>query len=406
MAGILTVDTIQSDSSYASTLNVASKINFTSGMQIGGQDTTFGGMRNRIINGAMTIDQKKAGAVLTDSEFTNKPACMDLWYLALGNGATGTTAQQVSDAPTGFTNSLKWTGRTSSTTLGAGNWDAILTSIEGYNIADFGWGTSAATPITISFWVKGSISATMSLSVYNGGSGDNAPAASASVTRCYVTNYTINTPNTWEYKTITIPAITTGTWGSTNGIGLTLYFNLNSGSNYTGTVTNAWQTVSGSAYVQTSATATNYMALGGNKTFQLTGVQVEKGSSATPFEYRHFQQELGLCMRYFEKSYDLGTAVGSSTTDNGPGALAFYTSITGATLSAMGGTVYFKVAKRSIPTVTIYSTGSGGSVQTGKVHPSGGSDVTCTVTNLGQNSMFLYTSQGNYYWQQTINAEL
>jgi hypothetical protein len=297
MAGTLTVDTIQSDSSYASTLNVASKINFTSGMQIGGQDATFGGMRNRIINGAMVIDQRKSGAAVTDSEFNNKVKSCDFWYLALGNGGTGTTVQQVSDAPTGFSNSLKWTGRTSSVTFGSANWDAILTSIEGYNIADFGWGTSAATPITVSFWVKGSVATTMSVAVYNGTT--NNGIDSGNITRCYVTTYTINNTNTWEYKTITIPGPTTGTWGSTNGIGLTLLFNLNAGSNFTTATTNAWQTVSGNGYTQTSATATNYMALGGNKTFQLTGVQVEKGSSATPFEFRNYQQELALCLRYY-----------------------------------------------------------------------------------------------------------
>ena len=176
-------------------------------------------LKNRIINGAMVIDQRNAGASITptDGQYT-----VDRWQCGLSQ-ASKYTIQQVSDAPTGFTYSLKVTSSSSYSVL-SGDYFSVSQNIEGYNIADFGYGTANATTITFSFWVKSSLTGTF------GGS-----LRGASSTRSYPYTYTISSANTWEYKTITVVGVTSGTWNTTNGNGLTLLFNLGTGSTYSGT---------------------------------------------------------------------------------------------------------------------------------------------------------------------------
>ena len=147
MAGTLTVDTIQSDSSYTSTLNVASKINFSAGMQVGGQDATFGGMRNRIINGAMMIDQRNAGASVTLT--AGGTYLTDRWGTSL-SVASKFSAQQSSTTPTGYKNSLLITSL-SAYSVGASDNFCIFQAIEGLNCADLGWGSASAATVTLSF---------------------------------------------------------------------------------------------------------------------------------------------------------------------------------------------------------------------------------------------------------------
>jgi len=280
MAGTLTVDTIQSDSSYASTLNVASKVNFAAGMQIGGQDTTFGGMRNRIINGAMVIDQRNAGAAVTidgGAVFT-----IDRWQVEDGSDAV-LSAQQSTDVPTGqgFVNSLKVTVTTADSVIGATQYDVITHYIEGYNAADLMFGTAAAQPVTLSFWVKSSLAGQYSATLVNNGGSRINPQA-----------FTINAANTWEKKTITYVGDTTGTWLTTNGRGLTLQIFLAEGSNYVGSA--GWN---GSTIYAVTGQVNFVGTL--NNAIYLTGVQLEKGSAATAFEYRQYGTELALCQRYY-----------------------------------------------------------------------------------------------------------
>jgi hypothetical protein len=218
------------------------------------------GFKNRIINGAMVIDQRNAGAAVTASTY-----CPDRWRVENSSDAAF-SAQQVSDAPTGFVNSLKWTTTTADASLAATQYALVRQGIEGYNIADLMWGTASAATITISFWVKSTLTGT-----FGGVAGNGA------FDRSYPFTYTISSANTWEYKTITIAGDTTGTWATTNAAGMQLYFGLGAGTTYSGTA-GAWTL---------------------NATWQITGVQLEKGSTATSFDYRPYGQELMLCQRYF-----------------------------------------------------------------------------------------------------------
>jgi hypothetical protein len=153
--------------------------------------------------------------------------------------------------------------------------------IEGYNIADLGFGTASASTVTLSFWVRSSITGTFGGSLY-----------SVSGTRSYVFNYTISAANTWEQKTVTIAGDTSGTWGTTNSFGITVYFDLGSGSNYEN-ATGSW--VAAEKF-RTSGNATLISTNGA--TWNITGVQLEKGSTATSFDYRPYGTELALCQRY------------------------------------------------------------------------------------------------------------
>ena len=240
--------------------------------------------RNRIINGDMRIDQRNAGASSnfgTGGEYST----VDRWQTFENTGGSATN-QQVVDAPAGFYNSLKVTV-TSSATPSAAEFFQLRQAIEGYNIADLGWGTASAKTVTLSFWVKSSLTGQ-----FGGSVGNNV-----STFYSYPFNYTISSANTWEYKTITISGSTAGTWASTNEVGLNLYFNLGCGSNLLNTANTLY---SGGTLYRGSTGDTNLVATNG-ATWQITGVQLEVGSVATPFERRQYGTELQLCQRYYQK---------------------------------------------------------------------------------------------------------
>lgn len=240
--------------------------------QQGSNNTTF---RNRIINGAMVIDQRNAGAAVTTSTY-----CPDRWRVE--NVSDGTfSAQQVSDAPTGFVKSLKWTTTLADTSLAATQYAIVRQGIEGYNTADFMWGTASPATITISFWVKSTLTGTFGGTVSN-----------SAFNRSYPFTYTISAASTWEQKTVTITGDTTGTWETTNSAGIQLYFGLGVGSTYSGTA-GAW---AGSGLISATGAVNVIGTL--NATWQITGVQLEAGSTASPFEYRPYGTELALCQRY------------------------------------------------------------------------------------------------------------
>jgi len=246
-----------------------------------GYNTQF---RNRIINGDMRIDQRNAGASVTPPANTVYYTT-DRWKYYLTQSSKLTAQQNAGSVtpPTGFTNYL---GTTSSSAYSVISSDifTVYHAVEGYNVADFGWGSANASTITISFWVRSSLTGTHSGAIQN--SANN---------RSYVFTFTVNSANTWEYKTVTIAGDTSGTWLTTNGIGLSLYFNLGSGSTYS-TTAGSWQ--AGNFIAATGATS----VVGTNgATFYLTGVQLEVGSVATPFERRPFGTELALCQRYYFK---------------------------------------------------------------------------------------------------------
>ena len=247
----------------------------------------FVGMKNRIINGGMNISQRGTTAFTsTGGNFYT----LDRWQV-LGFGAVGKfTVQQTPSATetgyatrvgAGFNNYLAVTS-TSAYTLGATDIQSISQSIEGFNVADLAWGTANAKTVTISFWVYSSLTGTFGGTVLNG-----------AYNYSYPFTYTIPTANTWTQITLTIAGPTAGTWvGATNGNGVVLNFSFGTGSTYKGTA-GAW-TATGyyGATGETNVTGTN------GATFYITGVQLEKGSTATSFDYRPYTTELQLCQRY------------------------------------------------------------------------------------------------------------
>ena len=235
------------------------------------------GFKNRIINGAMVIDQRNAGASVTP---TASAYTLDRWEAGL-SVTSKFSVQRSTTAPSGFINSLLVTS-TSAYTVGAGEIFVLTQFIEGYNVADMGFGTANASTFTISFWVRSSLTGTFGGSLQNSGR-----------TRSYPFTYTISSANTWEQKSITVTGDTTGTWLTDNGRGLNVIFSLGAGSTFSGTA-NAWATANYySATGATSVVGTN------GATFYITGVQLEKGSTATSFDYRPYGTELQLCQRYY-----------------------------------------------------------------------------------------------------------
>jgi hypothetical protein len=234
------------------------------------------GFKNRIINGDMRIAQANGTAAVTSGSSTVDRFGRDVDT----DGAS--TFQQVSDAPTGFKNSLKFTTTTADSSLTGVQRARLYQRIEGYNAADLMLGTASAGSFTLSFWVKSSLTGTF------GGSFSNS-----AFDRSYPFSYTINAANTWEYKTIAVSGDTTGTWLSDNGIGLAVNFSLGVASGYQGTA-GAW------AAAGLLAPTGSVSVIGTlNATWQVTGVQLEKGSTATSFDYRPYGTELALCQRYY-----------------------------------------------------------------------------------------------------------
>jgi hypothetical protein len=237
------------------------------------------GMKNRIINGDMRIDQRNAGAtVALQTGYVNY---LDRWQHRYTSAAGSPTVGQSSVAPVGFNNSLLVTNGTAGTVSAASN-NSVIYIVEGYNMADLQWGTANAKTVTLSFWVRCSVTGTF------GGSFENYAN-----NRSYPFTYTISSANTFEYKTITVSGDTSGTWEKTNSGALIIWWDLGIGSNYQGTA-GAW---AGSDY--RTATGSTQFVTNAGATFYITGVQLEKGSTATQFDYRPYGTELQLCQRYY-----------------------------------------------------------------------------------------------------------
>jgi hypothetical protein len=278
------------------------------------------GFKNRIINGAMVIDQRNAGASVTptDGQFS-----VDRFSIGI-SAASKITAQQNAGSvtpPTGFSNYLGIT-TIAAYSVAAGDVFNIGQGIEGFNTADLNWGTANAQTITLSFWVRSSLTGTF------GGALRNSAG-----NRSYPFTYTISTANTFEYKTITIAGDTSGTWiGATNGVGIRLSIGLGVGSTYSGTA-GAW---AGSNFY--SATGATSVVGTNGATFYITGVQLEKGSTATSFDYRPYGTEFVLCQRYYYR-------VKANSGANGLFGVGWCRSTTEATVS-----IPYPTAMRTNPT--------------------------------------------------------
>jgi hypothetical protein len=229
----------------------------------------------------MVIDQRNAGASITVTNTTAYP--VDRWPLDVYGSTGAISGQRSTVAPPGFTNSLLLTVVTTRTAIAA-DFFAVGQRIEGFNAADLGWGTANAQTITLSFWARASVTGNYAVSLRNN-----------DASRSYVTSITINSANTYEYKTLTIVGDTTGTWGTTNGIGINLSIDLGTGSTYQTATANAWQ--AGNFVALTSGV--RFVANAG-ATLYITGVQLEVGTVATSFDYRPYGTELALCQRYYE----------------------------------------------------------------------------------------------------------
>jgi hypothetical protein len=249
----------------------------SSGQILGAGDSTA--FKNRIINGAMVIDQRNVGASVTP---VNAQYTLDRWDSQLTQASKYSVQQNAGSVtpPSGFTNYLGVTSL-SSYTITSSDIFNIFQNIEGYNIADLGWGTVNAKTVTLSFWAYSSLTGTFGGSIQNNG-----------VDRSYPFSYSIPVANTWTYITITIPGDTTGTWLTNNSVGMRVWFSLGVISAYSGTA-GAW--TSGD---KRSATGAISVVGTSGATFYITGVQLEVGSQATSFDFRDYGRELYLCQRY------------------------------------------------------------------------------------------------------------
>ena len=336
--------------------------------------------RNKIINGAMIIDQRNAGASVTanDGVFSvDRWACIDT---VNGKFSMQQNAASVTP-PAGFKNYLGCTS-IAATALGATDFYHVRHKIEGFNADDLSWGTSDAKAATLSFWVRSSLTGVF------GGSINNSV-----FNRSYPFSFTISSANTWEYKTVAIAGDTSGTWLTANNIGIQISFSLGSGSTYSGTA-GSW---SGSSL----ASATGAVSVVGTNgaTFYITGVQLEVGDTATPFEHRSYGAELALCQRYYEISGTFGGVVTGRGTAGGAGNAAT------RAFGFVGND--FKVTKRAIPTISIQSSQSGTSGQISgyssgteyTVNSTGGTNVNRVHSYLQTTTSMSSFEPQEYYWQ-------
>ena len=270
--------------------------------------------RNRLINADMRIDQRNAGASVTANDNVYP---VDRFRFSMTQSSKG-TGQQSTTAPTGFINSLLFTSSSAYSVLSTDTF-TITQSIEGLNVSDLALGTASAATVTLSFWVRSSLTGTFGGSIQN-----------SAGNRSYPFTYTINSANTFEQKSITIAGDTSGTWLTTNGIGIRVWLGLGVGSTYSGTA-GTW---AGANY-QSATGATSVVGTNG-ATFYITGVQLEKGSTATSFDYRPYGTELALCQRYYE------ALTGS--------AYSAFASGLAQTTTAFGGCVTYS-RKRTTPTL-------------------------------------------------------
>lgn len=314
------------------------------------------GFRNRIINGDMRIDQRNAGASVTANTGVNYT--LDRWGCFFSQTSKFRIQQNSSSVtpPAGFTNYLGITSLSAYTNTST-DYNFIIQSLEGFNIADFGWGSAGAQSVTLSFWIRSSLTGTFSGSFRNG----------TTPVRSYVFTYTVNAANTWEFKTITIPGDTSGTWLVNNNSGIGLSFCIGSGSTRLGTA-GSWQAADFDGVTgTTSVVGTN------GATFYITGVQLEAGSVASPFERRDYGRELIMCQRYYSQIENRWFTGYSTDTSN---------QINGSPIP---------VSMRTAPTIGLFGSDSNTNV---------GSLITTDVTT--QNINFVTQSLAAGWWRIRI----
>ncbi len=333
------------DLSFTATNKIAGRSSAGAGAgQELSQDTALGvvgggaggfGFRNRITNGANRVSQAKAGTSTTASTFGNL-LITDKWRINLATSCASSVVQQVTDAPTGFSYSYKFTVGTGSAP-GSGDFNQIQQIVEGPEIADFNFGTANAVVATLSFWVKSSVTGTYSVAF------DNATA------RTYLAQYTVNSASTWEQKTATFTMDTSGTWLTAAGTtGCRVTFDIGSGSTTEGTAS-VWQ-----AGVLRRVSTNVKLVATSSATFQVTGVQWERGSLVTAYEQIPYQVELARCQRYYDTSIEAGATTTNFTTLNASG-VGGVMAVAEAASGDLFPNVRYHVPMASSPTLTVYS---------------------------------------------------
>jgi len=345
------------------------------------------GPKNLIINGDMKIAQRGTSStgITTSGYFT-----VDR-FGTLQTGLGTWTHSQDTDVPTGqgFSNSLKLDCTTADATLDAGDRLFLRQGIEAQNLQHLKFNTSSAESITLSFWVKSNKTGTYSLAFINEDS-----------SRSYVTTYSISVADTWEKKTITISGDTSGAINNDNGVGLWIYWNFGAGSTWGGgSVNNAWEST---VIANLGAGTTVNLADSTSNYINITGVQLEVGDTATPFEVMPYDMQLARCQRYYEKSYDIGVTAGTAS-QNGN----LTTTSSSSTTAQMAG-AYFKVRKRAVPTCTAYNSISGASG--GCYRYNDGANIGLTFNGVGEYGIGRATlasgSANTYLWHFVAAAEL
>jgi hypothetical protein len=352
-----------------------------SGSNLGAGNASI--MKNRIINGSMTVDQRNAGASVTPTDNTYT---LDRYKFRLSQASKLTCQQNAGSVtpPVGFS---KYLGVTSSSaySVGSGDYFILVQDIEGFNTADLGFGTASAKTVTLSFQVYSSLTGTFSGALRN-----------SNADRSYPFTYTVSSANIWTTASVTIAGDTTGTWvGATNGAGLSVIFNLGCGSTFTSSA-GSWQ-----AGNYTGANSTTSVVGTSGATFYITGVQLEVGSSATGFEYRVYSTELSNCQRYYESTISIGETTTTCTGQPFRVAVGAYSS------SSYYGPVVFKVYKRASPTITFYDDARNAGYLQG--YGSVSNSLAATAQNISQSSCTGSIAVTGYNFVQgnwTASAEL
>jgi hypothetical protein len=344
----------------------------------------FVGMKNRIINGDMRVDQRNLGSVTIANSWTYT---LDRW--AFFSHATGKySVVKSSDAPPGFASSMLITSL-SAYTPSASEYCGFKQAIEGYNVADLDFGLSTAKTVTLSFWIKSSSTGNYGGSLYNVGA-----------TRSYPFSYTINTANTWEKKIITIAGDVSGTWNKDNTDGIIIDWLIGAGSTYL-TSSTGWTTG-----WNHPASSNNLLATSG-ATLRIAGVQFESGPQATPFEYRHYGAELGLCQRYYHQTWD------GAATPSGFNGLWCSSGYQGAALTTgmINAPYTFPFKMRVAPSVSTWDhLGAAGKISAFNPNSSNINGETGSATQINTNGFSLSRASGGNASQIgaffAINAEL
>ena len=345
-------------------------------------NSQIGGRRNIIINGAMQVAQR--GTQVTGNT-SGGFVTADRFALQMSSREEAVfTIDQASDAPTGFTKSFKITTTTAESAIDAADIFWVEQKFEAHDLQQLKNGSSDAEKVTLSFYVKSSITGTFGVNLYKP---DNTA-------RIINATYSISSANTWERKVITFDGDTSG-GGIDNdtGEGLRVVWHLASGSNFDSVNSTSWANYSTTNWA--GGHAQDGVITTTNATWQITGVQLEVGSVATPFEHRSFGEELALCQRYFAKSYNHSVTPGTAPDFVGcPGRFV------DATSSYASVQVFLPVTMRATPTVTLFnpSTGATASIR------SDSTDHAASTSQIGETGFFFFANNSSIGTSSSIRG--